>query len=201
MIKYALFPQVCALSVTGLGSHRTIGVMKRILFLLGIGFLGLAFFGAAFEVAARAMSRDLGWLPSIGEIWATLSPDGFQAFLDAGPWIGWQHMVGVPALVLFGVPAFILIIVFRNKDESPSAEHEASLFLFDELAKNARETIFENEGDDTAPSDHADLHPADPSFAQDLNASDVADEHDYLLGPLPRASKAKSVDIPEDERP
>ena len=168
--------------------------MKRILFLLGIGFLGLAFFGAAFEVAARAMSRDLGWLPSIGQVWATLSPDGFQAFLDAGLWEGWQRMVGVPALVLFGAPAFVLIFVFRNKDESLNAEHEASLFLFDELAKSAQETDFENEGDDTAPSKPEDLHPADPSFAQGLNVSDVASEHDYLLGPLPPASKAKPTD-------
>jgi len=172
--------------------------MKRILFLLGIGFLGLAFFGAAFEVAARAMSRDLGWLPSVGQVWATLSPDGFQAFLDAGPWQGWQRMLGVPALVLFGVPAFVLIFVFRNTDESPNAEHEASLFLFDELAKSAQETIFENEGDDTAPSKPEDLHPADPSYARDLNANDVASEHDYLLGPVPPASKAKSADDPRD---
>lgn len=172
--------------------------MKRIFFVLGIGFLGLAFFGAAFEVAARAMSRDLGWLPSIGQVWATLSPGGFQDFLDAGPWIGWQHMVGLPAVVLFGVPAFILIFVFRDTDESPNAEHEASLFLFDELAKHAQDTNFDNAGDDTAPSNPEDLHPADPSYAEDLNASDMADEHDYLLGSLPPAAKAKSTIEPEE---
>ena len=155
--------------------------MKRIFFLTGIGFLGLVFIAAAIEVAARAMSRDLGWLPSLGQIWSVLSPDGFDAFVAGSPWIGWQHLVSLPAVVAFGVPGILLIFVFRNRDESPNAEHEASLFLFDELAKHAQENDFDNPGDDTAPSDSSRLHLADPSYAEGFSASDVTSEHDFLL--------------------
>ena len=72
-------------------------------------------------------------------------------------------------------------------------EHEHSLFLFDELAKRAREEDFGNNGDDTRPSDHADFEPADARYARDDVAQDlmgdladdatgdVRDDHDFLL--------------------
>lgn len=182
------------MSVTRGLSRRTIAAMKRLFFLLGIGFLGLAFLGAAVEVAARAMSRDLGWLPSIGHVWGVLSPDGFDHFLAGSPWIGWQHLVGMPAVLAFGVPGFLLIFVFRNREEGPDAEHEASLFLFDELAKHAQADDFGNPGDDTAPSDSAHLHLADPSYAEEFSANDVASEHDFLLGEKTAADTAKPQD-------
>lgn len=155
--------------------------MKRTFFLVGIGFLGLVFISAAVEVAARAMSRDLGWLPSLGQIWAVLSPDEFDAFMAGSQWIGWQHLLALPAVVAFGLPGILFIFVFRNRENSPNAEHEASLFLFDELAKQASEENFDNPGDDTEPSDSSRMHLADPSYAEDFVHSDVTPDHDFLL--------------------
>lgn len=104
----------------------------------------------------------------------------------------------MPGWLSLGAPGLTLIWFGRSGRRSPEdAEDEEALFLFDELAKQARAEGYTDTGDDIAPSDHADMDLADERYAQDSIVDDVRPERDLLLGSA-RAEGARKKQERED---
>jgi hypothetical protein len=154
-----------------------IGILKRLLFVVGIVLAGAAFLAAGTEIAAYAMNPDLGLMPGAADVWRTVSPETFAAVLAQWPAIVLNGLV-LPGWLVLGAPGMALIITCRESSPDASPELEESLFLFDELTKRARE-----EGYDDAHLDSTalDFQPADPIYARDDVADDLIGEHDFLL--------------------
>ena len=153
-----------------------IKTMKRGLFFIGIGFLALAFISGASEIAAQGVSRQLRMYMPIVEVWEVLSPETLEQFRNDGisifasNWRTVEMFMLLPGWLLFGVPGIFLALVFRDRDAGPGADHEESIFLYDELAKRANEEGMSEDfhGDDVMPSSHVRTEPA---------GLDMADEH------------------------
>jgi len=157
--------------------------MKRIFFLFGIVFVALAFVGAAVEVAARAMTSDLGWLPSMGKVWGTVSPTSLQAFVEAHPWKGWARLFSLSTLSVFGLPGFFMVLVCRRQEEILDPEQETALFLFDELVKHAQEEDLSDLESLMRLNEQADQDSVAENYAQDCSDSGTGPKRDFLLGP------------------
>lgn len=155
-----------------------IGPIKRLLFFIGIALAVAAFFATGAEIAAYVMDPDLGLLPSAAHVWRTLSPATFEAALAQWPAFT-LSLLRLPGWLVLGAPGLALIITCRTGDD-PSPEHEQSLFLFDELAKRAREEGYDTPGE-TADSTALDFVPADQRYARDDVADDLIGDHDFLL--------------------
>jgi hypothetical protein len=124
----------------------------RFLFLAGWALLLGAFAVAAAETIARTFPIETGWMISAGELWRALWPGSYvYAELRLGaltPWL-WDPVISwvlaPPAWLLLGLPGVILAWTCRPSrnvtpmQEEELREHEASLFLYDELAREARE--------------------------------------------------------------
>lgn len=137
----------------------------RGLFLLGWSLLLLAFAAAAAETIARTGPGGGGVIMSAAELWRALWPGAYmisEVRLSAlTPWL-WDPAIStflaVPAWALLGFPGAVLAIICRpGRDLSPTEEeemqeHEASLFLYDDLAREARVWARE-EGDDMKDDD------------------------------------------------
>lgn len=154
--------------------------IKRIFFLSGIALAALAFLATAAEMAAHGMDADLGILPSAADVWRTLSPATFDSALAHQSIVAWFSDVGIlslPGWLILGAPGFALIIVFHESDEGPISEQDHSLFLFDELAKQAREEGFSDQSDKELLANF-DFEPADESYARDdvVTDDDAKDE-------------------------
>ena len=121
--------------------------MKRFFTLLGFVFLALALLSSFGEIAVQVMYPGRGSILSLAEVWRALSPSHYHAFIEAnnGPLL--TLALSIPGWALFGVPAFGLVFVFRNRHEDMDEDHENAMYLFDELAKQAKEAGYED--DDT----------------------------------------------------
>lgn len=142
--------------------------VMRALFLLGWVLMLCAFAAAAAEVAAGALAAAGGWVTGLGELWRALSPDSFVAVRAdvhaAAPW-AWTALavlLAFPGWLLFGLPGVLLAWFCRpgrhlTADEREDLKHRAdSLFLYDELARaardQAREDGYDPTEDDSVPS-------------------------------------------------
>jgi len=165
-------------------------VIKRILFLAGIVLAVAAFLATAMELAARALDPNLSTLPSVAEVWRTLSPESFDGWAAYRAGTVREALFQLPGWLVLGLPGLALIIGFRERDGTVSAEHEQSLFLFDELTRQAREDGYDD-NDALSASDHPEFVPADPRYGDDDFLDDLIDEpagrepgqHDFLLAP------------------
>lgn len=160
--------------------------IKRIFFLSGIVLAALAFLATAAEMAAHGVDTDLGLLPSASDVWRALSPASFEAALGHQSVVAWLSDVGIldwPGWLILGAPGLIIIIVFHESDDGPISEQDHSLFLFDELAKQAREEGFSDQSDSELLANF-DFEPADESYAQDDVSHDAEaknKDRDFLL--------------------
>ena len=150
---------------------------------LGWALLVFAFFAACAETAYRGAYRDAGMWVGADEVWAGLAPRTFEAFrawvvgtLHPAVW----HDVLRPALVLpgwltVGVPgaAFVWAGAARRARDSDAGEHAASLFLYDALARRAREDGYADDGDDRAPTHDVRPVPDDGQTGQQHGGSDA----------------------------
>lgn len=161
--------------------------MKRILFLIGIVLSTLAFLAAGADLAAQAMNAELSMIPGSGEVWRTLWPDTFQALPAGGVW---DILLRLPGWLILGAPGLTLIVVCRERGEGDMVEHEHSLYLFDELARQAHENGFDGQDDDMRPSDFDDWTPADERYAQDDVADDLMEEPESGGADSPPATEA-----------
>lgn len=165
-------------------------MIKRILFLLGIVLAVAAFLVTATELAARAIDPNLSTLASVADVWRTVSADSFEAFAAYRSGAVLEALFKLPGWLVLGLPGLALIIGFRERDGALSAEHEQSLFLFDELSRQAREDGYDGD-DDLSASDHPEFIPADPRYGEDDFLDDLIDApgdqppnpgtHDFLL--------------------
>lgn len=211
----------------GVPRLRTLGYdgPMRIVFLLGLAFLAAAFLGGMVEIAARGI-LDVGhaWL-SMEETWGTLWPDSLRVFKTANPglWKLASPVMGLPAWLVFGLPGGLLAWFTRPhrtpEDEGPDEE---SLFLYDELARQAREEGWDHHHeeeplhhhvdldaadhdpdldashDDMAPSDHEGINDADPDLQIDHTEDDRAPtDHGYEPPDLGEEGSWDHADEPE----
>ncbi len=136
----------------------------RILFFAGVALLIAAFVATASEVAARTVPG-VGNYVSASELWAALSPRTFRAVeqwvsATMGPaaWnAGFMTVMVLPAWALFGVPGGVLAWLNRPHREVPEDFDPDEVFLFDELAKRAKEDGYaDGKDDDRLPRDGGD---------------------------------------------
>jgi len=165
-------------------------IMKRIIFLIGIGLLAVAFLVSAAELAARTMLSGQGggadlWM-STRTVWRTVAPYSYLALLNSSVWSDVKGLLNLPGWVLFGLPGLVLAMIFRHRDEDPVSaqtrqDHEDSLFLYDELAVAARKDGFHGTTDDRAPSHPDDVVAAEDHFANEIIEDALRPTRDYLL--------------------
>jgi hypothetical protein len=191
----------------------------RLGFYIGWLFLLVAFAAAAAETIARTLPGGSGWILSAAELWQALWPGAYLIALirisGVMPEL-WDPVIltllSIPAWLLLGFPGLILAWMCRpNRVLSPEAEqelqeHEASLFLYDDLAREARKWA-QNEGDDRLVDDRLPNHdvvdlferqpddPDDYSGDGDLGHVGVSDDPDTLdedpIKPLPEFVKPR----------
>lgn len=156
-----------------------------------------AFASAAAETIARALPNGGGWVLSTSELWQGLWPGSFifaEARLSAvNDWL-WDPLILSfllpPAWLLLGLPGVILAWTCRpNRVLSPTAEeelreHEASLFLYDELAREARQWA-RDEGDTSNDDDRLPTHELIDLFEREIDEED----YDPTPDPLPEFVK------------
>ncbi len=191
----------------------------RLGFYIGWLFLLVAFAAAAAETIARTLPGGSGWILSAAELWQALWPGAYLIALirisGVMPEL-WDPVIltllSIPAWLLLGFPGLILAWMCRpNRVLSPEAEqelqeHEASLFLYDDLAREARKWA-QNEGDDRSVDDRLPNHdvvdlferqpddPDDYGGDGDLGHVGVSDDPDTLdedpIKPLPEFVKPR----------
>ncbi|HEY9163189.1 MAG TPA: hypothetical protein VIN57_01170 [Magnetovibrio sp.] len=164
-------------------------LFQRLLFLLGIALTTGAFVATAAEIAASVIEPGLGMLPGADQVWRVLAPNSYQTAQDlpaAGLWLG---LLQFPGWVVFGGPGLLLIVLFRQRGEALPPEHEQSLYLFDELTRQAREDGFDDNDDDLHASGQTHFVAADEHYASDDLISDLHDGHDFLLDDEPQKRK------------
>lgn len=152
--------------------------MKQFFFILSLGLLALTFVAGAAEMAAQGLSGGLRiWMPAM-EVWQVLSPDtllaGEQAIAETSPtlWQLAQGLLQLPGWLLLGLPGSVMAIAFRDRETNEDLEHEEAMFLYDELARHAREEGMNDSahGDDMMghASERSELiEPADTAFADE----------------------------------
>lgn len=139
--------------------------IKHIFFLFGIVLAATAFLATAAEMAAHGVDPELALIPSAAEVWHALSPASFEAATAHQSIVAWLLQAGIldlPGWLILGAPGLAFIIVFHKKDDVPLSEQDHSLFLFDELAKQAREEGFSDQSDEELLANF-DFEPADKS--------------------------------------
>jgi hypothetical protein len=126
------------------------------LFFTGIVLLIVAFVSAAAEGGVRAIYHMKGLFVSTQELWSALSPKTLifarHAVEDIYP-VLWDPFVlaifSFPAWIVAGVPGMALVIYCRPASKRSSEPiDEESLYLIDDLVRNARlEGYDDEEGD------------------------------------------------------
>ena len=164
------------------------GLMKRMVFLLGVALLILAFVTTAMELAARSVmvaeGTKHGALISLFEVFKEITPGLLLRLMNLSGWPTIQPFLNVPGWVLFGIPGLALVIVFHDRDpDVHDPELEDSLFLFDRLAEQAQQDLQSPE----KPYMPSDITPADKRYEEDLSDDEIDGEpdveRDYLLPP------------------
>lgn len=168
----------------------------RMAFYIGWVLLLGAFAISAAETVAHSQPGGAGWLLSTADLWLAVWPGSFilaENRLGAlAPWV-WDPVIlgllSLPGWALLGIPGLILTWTCRpNRQLSPAAEeelreHEASLFLYDELAREARKWA-RDEGDNPNIDDRLPSHDM-----IDLMDAGFDDDDDNDQKPLPEFVK------------
>jgi len=154
-----------------------------------------AFASAAAETGARAIPGGSGWLMSAADLWRALFPGSFflteLRLREIAPTLWDPVLLGLlalPAWAILGIPGLILAWTCRpGRKMSPAAEeelrqHEASLFLYDELAREARKWARET-GDNPNEDDRLPSHEQQDLL--DRDPDDDEDDFEDLIDPLP----------------
>ena len=140
----------------------------RVLFYMGWVVMVLAFASASAETLARTLPGNRGMFISAYDLWYAIWPGNLvvtqirvEKFLH--PWIWDPVLVTIlapPAWALFGVPGVVLAWFCRPNRKMTEEQldefrrQEEAVFLFDELAREAKEAGFGGAEDDRLP-DHS----------------------------------------------
>ena len=152
--------------------------------------LVLAFVASAADFAAHLMTTEMGSLPPAGKVWGFFAPQQYEAFVRSHPSGVWQTVLQMPTWAIFGVPGLVLVVIGRRKKSQEDVDLENSMFLFDELAKHAKEQNYEDfadvehdgSHDDPEPDSHNDINIAEDHYTENSIVDDVLLDRDYLLG-------------------
>ena len=163
-------------------------------YLTGWGLLVLAFLGAAFESAARGRAGvEVGFILSSQELLSVYRPDLLRAAQEwiegALHWALWDPVLvtilRLPAWALLGIPGICLVIRYRPPRGHVEDIDEDQFFMFDRLAKRAREEGY-HDTDDDIYTQHNIKENYDPAG---LTAPDSLDDYvDEWEAPGPRDS-------------
>ncbi len=157
----------------------------RAAFVLGWILMLAAFAAAGAESISRGLVGERTWFLSAHQLWKALWPGSYLFFEvragDVAPWL-WDPLImtllAPPAYLLLGVPGVILAWTCRPgreltpQEQEEFEEHAASLFLYDELSREAkrwaRETGEDPNVDDRMPTeDLIDLFEKGPDDEDD----------------------------------
>lgn len=153
-----------------------------------------AFFAAAADMAAHAIDGKLSILAGLDEVWFTIAPEGFEAFTRTAPDAVFA-IITLPGWLIFGAPGLALVIASHERSREDDQDH--SLFLFDELTRQAREDGYEDTGEDEDSTSFATFTPADRHYADEDVIDDLIDAPD--TGRAPRDDAPP--DTPQDTPP
>lgn len=172
-----------------------------VFFLCGLALLCLAFVATAYEAVSPDRAGSL--FLSAGELWRSFSPagmDGFRGHVEAlfGA-LAWDPvmttMLRLPAWVLIGVPGGVLTWIGRPHREPVDEDFdEGDLFLFDRLARAAKD----EDGIDAADDDMAPRHDVfDP---ESVPPPPTAEEYRKVVG-APERKLPAPTDPPPPREP
>ena len=125
--------------------------------LAGWGLLVSAFFAAAFESAARArLGVEVGFFMSSQELLSAYRPDLLrtaQEWIEGTlHWALWDPvlvtLLRLPAWAFLGIPGVYLVMRYRPPRGHVEDIDEDQLFMFDRLAKRAREEGYHDTEED-----------------------------------------------------
>lgn len=150
---------------------------------MSLGLLGAAFLAGAAEMAAQGLSGGLRVWMAAEEVWQILSPQTLMAIeqqiapSSAVLWQAVELALQLPGWLLFGLPGFVMLIFFRDREGDEDLKHEEAVFLYDELIRQAEE---EDVNDLPAREDELGhgqypLEPIDPALA-DAIIEDAPDD-------------------------
>ena len=134
----------------------------KILFLLGWILLAGAFVSGAYETMARVQGAAGGAILLAYDLWYTLWPGKLvvtqilvERHLHAALWeYGAVPLLSLPAWLLLGGPGVVLTWRFRPRHAEEDEAEEDSLFVYDALARAAREEEDYNRHEDDMAPDH-----------------------------------------------
>lgn len=170
----------------------------RVFFFLGWVMLLAAFAAAGAEAVHRGMAEERTFFMPAHELWRVLWPGSyviFEARIEAaspGLWDTIRILLAPPAYVILGIPGAILAWFCRPHrqmsvyEEEEFRQQEASLFLFDDLAREAKiwakEEGEDPDADDRAPS--TEIADAMQKHADDGEDDEFLKDLDRRIPPL-----------------
>jgi len=172
----------------------------RILFFLGWALVAMAFLSAAAEMASRVMLGKAAVAYSAIEVWRLVAPEALYTFRNMvqtqiSPFF-WDPVLTtlliLPGWAVFGVPGVFLLWKFHPKTKGGTRIDEDSLFLYDRLAKRAREEGYVDDG----PLNEVPHHPLEAEstptpYAISLPANEADEETgEHEEGPWERETDA-----------
>ncbi|HEC90716.1 MAG TPA: hypothetical protein ENI55_03515 [Alphaproteobacteria bacterium] len=159
----------------------------RLFFIFGCILIAAAFLSGATEMAMRVMYRRGALAYSAIDVWRMVSPQGLghaRSYVEAVFWPAlWNPVLTtvliLPGWLIFGVPGVALVWLCHPRVKGGAKIDEDSLFLYDRLAKQAREDGYHDDG----PMNEIPSHPmekdATPApFAASLPANENDEEED-----------------------
>ena len=137
----------------------------KVLFLLGWGFLIIAFGASAAEMATHATGGARGMFISFSTVIYAMWPNAWSAIVGTiGTGLA-KVIFALPGWLTFGLPGALLVWFCRsNKDELSQEDHD-SMFLFDELSKQAREDGYDEDSKEEYFDEHKDIEGLDSQGA------------------------------------
>lgn len=151
------------------------GFMRAGILLAGVVLVGLAFLSLVGEIAIRGPIETRGFYLSAEELWAGLAPDTHAEFRSwfrsaARPiWtFGFGPLLKAPAWLLLGAPGVLAIVYGRRRDAEPTDIDPDEVFLYEELAKRAKEESNANADDRFPADDYAAAEASAREAAADL---------------------------------
>ena len=137
----------------------------KVLFLLGWGLLIIAFGASAAEMAAHAIGGARGAFISFSVVIAAMWPNAWSA-LQGALGVGLSKAIfALPGWLTFGLPGGLLVWFCRSNKDSLSEEESDSMFLFDELSKQAKQDGYDEASREEYFDDHKDIEGLDSQGA------------------------------------
>ncbi|MBM3733834.1 MAG: hypothetical protein FJW24_10315 [Acidimicrobiia bacterium] len=174
--------------------------MRAGILTVGVVLLGLAFLSLAGEIAVRGPVETRGLYLSAEELWAGLAPQSHAEFRSwfrsaARPlWtFGFGPLLKAPAWLLLGLPGVLAVVYGRRRDAAPTDIDPDEVFLYEELAKRAKEEGHANADDRFPADDYGAAEASAREAAADLARNPIVSppSESRPANPAPESDEAK----------